>query len=209
MTNHFGSGFKKFDSTYSIIEKIFTIIAITTGATVTVWLSKAEPYLARLGALGYLLIFTFVVTLFFIVKLLHRSSVSKKAEGDYFSRLTVSPSEINPLDESFEKKVIKLEDLRLPVNRSHENKTFRKCTFVGPMAILIGGNGGISNSKFTLCGELMVLPETIGGIYLNGVMKFINCTFYDCEFIQATIIVNRHAAEKFRADMPGMKFIGL
>lgn len=123
--------------------------------------------------------------------------------------MTLSSDEINPLDESFEGKVINLEDLRLPLNRTHTHKTFRKCTFVGPMAILIGGSGGVSNSSFNFCGELIALPEDVGEVYLNGVMKFINCTFHECEFIQTTIIVNRYTAERFKSDLPDMPLIGL
>ncbi|MEZ3498988.1 hypothetical protein [Pantoea sp. KPR_PJ] len=209
MRNSLSGGLKKFDSTYSILEKIFTLVAVVSGTTVTVWLSKAQPYLARSGVLGYLIIFMFIVTLFYVLRLLHQSTLSKKAKEEYFSKLTVSSDKVNPLAENFEGKVINLEELRLPCNDNQMHKTFRRCTLVGPMAIMVGGSGGISNSSFNYCGELVALPQNIKGVHLNGVLKFINCTFHECNFIQVTIVVDHKTAQGFKSDLPEMPLIGL
>ncbi|MEX5543944.1 hypothetical protein, partial [Pseudomonas poae] len=79
------------------------------------------------------------------------------------SALSVPKSLINPLVDSFSDLVIPLEDLRVPGRQEHENKTFKRCNFVGPSTLAISG-GNLNNVALNMCGDIVALKE---GVYLT------------------------------------------
>ncbi|MGC0994708.1 hypothetical protein [Pantoea agglomerans] len=206
MSGMFGKAYKNFDVAYSLVDKILTILAIATGTSVVVWLSKAKIFLNALGGFAYILIFFTVITTFFVIRFIHVRTLSCKAETEYLRKINIDSDSVNPLSDHFENKMIRLEELRLPANQVHTRKTFRNCQLVGPMTVLVLG-GALSHSEFYSCGEVIVLPEGRDKYYLNGVLKFKECTFIGCTFVAITIIINKRTSEDMSADMPNIEFI--
>lgn len=206
MSGMFGKSYKNFEVAYSLLDKIFTLLAIVTGTSIVVWLSKAKIFLNALGGFAYILIFFTVITTFFAIRFIHIRTLAYKAETEYLRKINIDSNSVNPLSDHFENKMIHLEELRLPANQVHTRKTFRNCQLVGPMTVLILG-GAVSHSEFYSCGEMIVLPEVRNKYYLNGVLKFMDCTFIGCTFVEITFIINKKASEDMSADMPNIEFI--
>lgn len=206
------NGLKEFDSSFSIAEKLYQIIQfllISLGGTgVLGLLAWMDPYFKKIGYLAYGLVFLLCAVLFFLMIYLYKMTRLSTLKENYYLSLTQKKSDINPLSESFSDQVINLEDLRLPLNEPHNNKTFRRCKLIGPMAILIGG-GTITRSGFSVCGEFINLPEHKEYVELGGVLTFLHCSFIDCTFIQTTVIVPHAMALTIQMDMQDARFVSL
>lgn len=206
------NGLKEFDSSFSIAEKLYQIIQfliISLGGTgVLGLLAWMDPYFKKIGYLAYGLVFLLCAALFFLMLYLYKMTRLSTLKENYYLSLTEKKSDINPLSESFSDQVIYLEDMRLPLNEAHNNKTFRRCKLIGPMTILIGG-GAITHSEFRFCGEFIKLPEHKEYVEFGGVLTFLHCSFVDCTFIETTVIVPHAIALTMQKDMQDARFLNL
>lgn len=205
-------GLKEFDTSYSIAEKIYQILQfliISLGGTgVLGLLAWMDPYFKKIGYLAYGLVFLLCGVLFFSMLYFYKMAKLSTLKESYYMSLTERKSDINPLGDSFSDLIIHLEEMRLPLNEHHQNKTFRRCKLIGPMAILIGG-GTLTQSNFSYCGEFIKLPEGKNAVELSGVLTFLNCTFVNCTFIETTVIVPHEVALALQKDIKSAKFVGL
>ncbi|EHF4967112.1 hypothetical protein ACJLW5_004924 [Enterobacter hormaechei] len=206
------SGLKEFDSSFSVAEKLYQIaqfVIISLGGTgVLGLLAWMDPYFKKIGYLAYGLVFLVCAFIFFCMLFFYKMSKLLTIKERYYANLSEQKTNINPLSDSFSDVVINLEDLRLPLNESHVNKTFRRCKLKGPMAILIVG-GVFNRNEFSECGEFIKLPIGKNRVDLAGVLAFGNCTFVDCTFIETTLIVPHDVAVAFQKDVQGLRFLNL
>lgn len=212
MLKRIRSGLKEFDSSFSVAEKLYQtaqFIIISLGGTgVLGLLAWMDPYFKKIGYLAYGLVFIVCAFLFFSMLYFYKMAKLITIKERYYINLSEQKTNINPLSDSFSDLVVNLEDLRLPLNESHVNKTFRRCKLKGPMAMLIGG-GVVNNNNFVKCGEFIKLPAGKDRVDLTGVLAFINCTFVDCTFIETTIIVPHDVAISFQRDVRGVRFVNI
>ncbi|EOC4159690.1 hypothetical protein ACT0BH_000435 [Enterobacter hormaechei] len=205
-------GLKEFDSSFSIAEKLYQtaqFLIISLGGTgVLGLLAWIDPYFKKIGYLAYGLVFLICALIFFSMLYFYKMAKLITIKERYYLNLSEQKTNINPLSDSFSDLVINLEDLRLPLNESHKNKTFRRCKLKGPMAILIGG-GVVNNNNFAYCGEFIKLPLGKNQVDLAGVLVFLNCTFVECTFINTTIIVPHDVAAPLSRDVPNVRFVSI
>ena len=185
-----------FDSTLSAAEwvwRIVTLILIGGSGTAGTFIAKASPFIKRLGPIYWLgvgvMTAVSVATIIYLVK----AANLKQAQANFNNAMAAPRNTINPLSTAFQDVVISVEDLRLPTIQLHENKHFKRCKFVGPAAIAIIG-GTYSNTRFSDCGDIVALPESV---YLVGIVVLKNCIVEECEFIRTTIFTDQNTAKGF------------
>ena len=205
--NRFWESVSVFETGMSAAEwawRLFTLVTIGGGGTVTAFLAKADPLLKQLGPIYWVtvgLLTSLIITLIFF---LFKSAILKQAQADFTAAMAIPPNSINPLQDNFVDVVIPVEDLRLPQLQLHENKHFKRCKFVGPAAIAIMGGNYVSTG-FNECGDIVALPENV---LLTGIVVLKNCTVESCEFIRTTVFTDQNTAKGFAA-VPGAQVKGI
>ncbi|WP_127353740.1 hypothetical protein [Enterobacter asburiae] len=203
---------KSFDSLFSIGEKFYNLINFAIiffgGAGLTSILAWLQPQVKNLGFFWVGVIAVAMMTMIFLSILMFKLAKVSDFEVKYYERLSQKPSKVNPLDKTFNNLIIPVEDLRLPRNEIQIHKTFEGCHLVGPMTIMIAG-GSIHNSAFDVCGDMIALPDDVGTVFLEGVMKFKNCNFINCVFTQVTFITSQSIARDFTKELKEIRVIGI
>ncbi|WP_318378834.1 hypothetical protein [Enterobacter sp.] len=203
---------EKFESLSSISERMYNIInfllTLLGSTTLLGLLRYIDPYFK---SKSYLFFFGAVVLLSLIVfamLYLFKAAKYKQAKENYLRVLSETKLQINPLEEVFEKQVIYLEQLRLPLNEPQKNKTFRHCRLIGPLTIFIYG-GNFSHCGFMQSGDVIALPANEDVVNLAGVLILQECNLFECTFVNVTILVPQHVGRMMQENLPGCRVIGL
>ncbi|HFL2185797.1 TPA: hypothetical protein ACG3DQ_000776 [Pseudomonas putida] len=189
-------GLEKVQSSLSMAEwawRLFSVISIGGSTVVAGLLAKIDPVLGKLGWLYWFFIALIAGCMVALMLLTIKAAVLRQAMAEYYERLSVPKSQVNPMLETFTDAIIPVEDLRLPTTQIHSQKHFRRCKFVGPATIAISG-GSYSNTGFTEIGDVIALPPDS---LLVGVTLLQNCVVESCEFIRVTIIADQVTARGF------------
>ena len=191
-------------STIDWVWKLVTIFFIGGSGATTALLAADAPFFKDFGKVGFILIGLFcamIVTLiFYLIKL----ADSKSAHAEYTRSVSQPKKHINPLLDSFKDQIIPIEELRIPGVQVHENKHFKRCSFVGPAAIAFVG-GSFIKTNFNETGDIIPLPENT---YLTGIIALKNCTVEDCNFYRTTLMVSEGQALQMAAAVPGLRIAG-
>lgn len=190
------NGLEKVQSSLSLAEwvwRIFSIVSVGGGAVVAGFLAKIDPLLSQLGWVYWFFISLVAGLVISSIFLMIKAALLRQSMAEYYERLSVPKSQVNPMLESFTDIIIPIEDLKLPTDQLHERKYFRRCKFVGPGTIGISG-GTFSYTGFTEIGDVVAIPP---GTALTGVVALKNCVIESCEFIRVTIIADQNSAKGF------------
>lgn len=114
-----------------------------------------------------------------------------------FEALREPKSQINPLDQVFERKRIWINDLMIPGRITLKDKTFIDCEIYGPAVIAFFGDGTIHASEFSDCDLVLAKnPSTI-----KNALGFTKCNFNRCRFVDLTIIGDQSLYEALVKDV--------
>ena len=113
--------------------------------------------------------------------------VLRKRWGEYqFIRAQRQKTEdINPLDDTFEKRLMNINVFRTPILEWIENKTFIDCKILGPAVIVFGGDGYFKDTSLKDC-ELVIIRNDAP---VRNAIAFKNTTAKNCTFYNMTILV--------------------
>lgn len=196
----FNTGMSFFDWAW----KLLTIAVIGGGGTVGGFLASDSPFFKELGMLAWVSIGFLCAILIAAIFYLIKSAENQSAQAEYTRIVSQPKSHVNPLQESFKDLVIPVEELRVPGVQVHENKHFKRCSFVGPAAIALMG-GSFIRTGFNETGDIIPLPNNT---LLTGIIVLKNCTVEDCNFYRTTLMVSEDQAEHMAQAVPGMKIAG-
>jgi hypothetical protein len=184
--------------------KLLTIFIIGSGGTAGGILASDAPLFKELGMLSWFLIALLCAILIALIFYLIKSAEIKSAQAEYTRIVSQPKSHVNPLLDSFKDLIIPVEELRVPGVQVHENKHFKRCTFVGPAALaLMGGN--FIRTNFYETGDIIPLPNQT---YITGIIVLKNCTVEDCRFYRTTLMVSEEQAQGMVQAVPGLKVAG-
>lgn len=189
-------GLEKVQSSLSMAEwvwRLFSLVSIGGTAVAAGVLARIDPILSQMGWLYWFFIALIAGLMVSLILLMIKAAVLRQSMSEYYERLSVPKSQVNPMLETFVDIIIPIEDLRLPITQIHSKKHFRRCKFVGPATVAISG-GSYSNSQFTEIGDIIALPNNS---HLVGVTLLQNCVVEACEFIRVTIIADQNTAKGF------------
>lgn len=200
---------KELNTAYAIGEKVFKFsifLLVFSGGSLAGLLARFDPFFKDMTYFRYFLLVVLFSMLFAVIYLLINVAISNSSRRKYYNSLTATNDNVNPLSETFNDLMIRLEDLRLPMNEVHKNKRFKRCHLVGPMTIAVVG-GNVSKLNLNYCEEIIALPEE-QYFSLPGVIKFLDCTFLECTFVQVTLMTSEGAAKAIQKANPNQKIVG-
>jgi hypothetical protein len=160
----------------------------------TGWLSTGVDWINQFGWFGWWA--AFLVGCFLSAAALALLSVFRYywVRGRAMDRWSITTSDINPLDDTFHKRRIKIVDLIDPADNAISGKTFTDCDLVGPANIVLLGGSSYSHVGFVSCD---VVPTRRKTSILNAV-KIQNISVVRGRFVGVTIFVPPPTIPMFR-----------
>ncbi len=102
-----------------------------------------------------------------------------------WTRTFASPGDgINPLDDNFVRKRIKINDFVSPAHAWVQGKTFDRCELIGPSPVMFD-RGNIVNPLFFDCNFICVKNN----VTIHNAIKFEGCSFIGCRIYKCEIFV--------------------
>jgi hypothetical protein len=132
--------------------------------------------------------------------LAHRILVNAKYDARFIER----GQNYNPLDLTFERKRIYLDDFSLPSHTIIEGKTFIDCDIIGPATIYFKSNNLAQPIR----------PPRLDAVWLHPTVKFTNgftfdsCIFRNCSFQRITMLASIENYDSWK-DNPNVNWISL
>jgi hypothetical protein len=111
-------------------------------------------------------------------------------------------SAINPLDNMFTGRRLRLVDLAPPVGAFIENRTFTDCEIIGPANVMFEGCSFVRSGGEVVDG-IVIKP---GFLPRNG-FGFRNCTFTRCKFYLMTFMIPEPEFQFFESAHRGLNWI--
>jgi hypothetical protein len=176
-----------------MVGQIIWLLLVGGSASLTGWLAKNAPIIAKFGPLAWIGAGLFAGLFVAVILAIMKWSTRQERYGEYLIAMAQKSSSIDPMSEAFDKKVIKIPDLAIPGKMLHDQKHFKGCFFIGPGAIAIIG-GQLTHSKFDECGDVIALSEPT----IYGVSVLQNCTITNCHFIRVTILADQITAQAMK-----------
>ena len=116
-----------------------------------------------------------------------RSWSKEKAENARrIANLQEPKGQINPLDETFERKRVFLSDLTPSIGSTVKGKRFIDCEIVGPGVILFYKNVTNINAHFGNCDFVRLAQGPT--VQIQNLLAFEDCLFQNCSMIEMTIL---------------------
>lgn len=151
-------------------------ICVNWGLTSYAWFIDGGP---KLWVLMFVTAFLVIMLVFTILGKLTASRNLENVKADVERRRLLESSVFNPLETTFENKVLRFNDLYNHYDRVLADKVFKNCTFIGPGAFAFMGNYTDRNGQYhdlTLVSHK--IPKAISSAVGFKDCKFINCRFY-------------------------------
>jgi len=207
MKNKLWDSITIFETSMSAAEwawRLITLLFIGGSSAITAFFASDSPFFKTLGMPSWLAVGFIGAICVSLILYLIKAAQNQTAMAEYTRSVSQPKSRVNPLLHSFEDQLIPVEELRLPGVQIHENKHFKRCSFVGPAAIVLLG-GTFVRTTFYEAGDVIPVPDNT---FCVGIVGLKNCTLEDCEFFRTTIITAKEQAEKMVQSVPGLKLAG-
>ncbi|MEO8722228.1 MAG: hypothetical protein ABI395_01720 [Sphingobium sp.] len=103
----------------------------------------------------------------------------------YDARMLAQGGAIDPLEKTFERKRIYLNEFCLASHPFVENKTFIDCEIIGPANIILQSGNNIGDPRYPMSDAVLMARDAAP---FNGYI-FRDCTFRGCNFSRITFLV--------------------
>jgi hypothetical protein len=112
----------------------------------------------------------------------------------YDARMLAQGGAVDPLEKTFERKRIYINEFCQPSHPLIENKTFIDCEIIGPANILFVAGNSIAEGRFPNVDTVYLK----NGARPNNVYLVQNCIFRGCNFSRVTFYVSFEETQMFR-----------
>jgi len=113
----------------------------------------------------------------------------------------------NPLETSFRKERINIQDLLPPYDNKITGKTFIECELIGPANVFIlqsqGGKTFITNCKLQLSVAAVVKDNS----QFSSSVIFVDCSITQCTFVNVVLMVHEHIAADTAQRIQGILWV--
>ena len=150
-------------------------IGVNWGLASYAWFVDGGP---RLWLLVFLAAFLAISLVFTILGKVTASRNLDKVNADIAKQRLLKSSDYNPLEMTFENKVLRFEDLYDHYDRVLSDKTFKNCTFVGPGTMSFLDNFNDERGVFT---DITLVSHEVPKA-ISSAVGFRNCKFFDCRY---------------------------
>jgi hypothetical protein len=169
-------------------------------AHATAWVNAYGPIAWVIaGALGAAAAIGLICASNAVLQKIHRDSVRRK----FYDRA----DNINPLQDMFDHKRIKISELIPPYTNIIENKTFVECEIIGPQNVFFSGTASgsltINGCHFLNCAGF-VTKDNIG---FPNIIGFVNCSFLRCTMANLMIFMPDRGYQTMAAGLSGLPWL--
>jgi hypothetical protein len=186
LKNNIDDFFSKLEWRWSLANLLWGA-GLVASATVPAWAVATMEKFAAYAPLSWVLagLSGFLVfCLGFYVYALARERV---VWSRYNDRSLERGGNANPMEKTFEKKRVFLNEFCLPSNPFVHDKIFIDCEIVGPANIHLRFGNNVSDSLLPRCDAAVLPPEVTPG----NAYSFTNCVFRRCSFQRVTFFVSQ------------------
>ena len=128
-----------------------------------------------------------IIALAYLALAYGRSYLAMARQSEFFLRRADA---VNPLESTFEKRRINIQDFFNPFGAFHENKTFIDCELIGPAVIYL------EDSNMTIrefgCDYVVINKENKP----DTAIFFKNATIKHCKLFNLTILISENGIER-------------
>jgi hypothetical protein len=139
-----------------------------------------------------------------VVRVLHAAAWRVRVRARYDARFLEHGASFNPLDLTFERKRIYVNDFVLPSHPTVEGKTFIDCDIIGPANIYFGPTSVAAPIRSPRVDGVWLHPDAR---FVNG-FTFDNCIFRNCSFQRITLFASAENYEGWRNNV-NISWIGV
>lgn len=126
------------------------------------------------------------VLVWVIIRLIWNWAYKIRVHAEYDAKFLEHGSIINPLDLTFERKRILLNDFVLPSHTFIEGKTFIDCDLIGPANIYFHSSNQANPIRLPKIDAVWLAPKA----QFNNGFVFNNCIFRNCSFQRITMFAS-------------------
>jgi hypothetical protein len=191
-------------SGWSVLNTVFNWLALVTSFTLPAWAVSSLNLFSQHGALSWVVAGFAGMGTWAIIRVVWHWASILQVRASYDARMLSHGSIVNPLDTTFEKKRILINDFCLPSHPFIEGKTFIDCDLIGPANIYFHESNLAHPIKAPPIDAVWLAPRAE---FRNGFI-FNNCLFRNCSFQRITIFASVENYEKWK-DNPNINWIGI
>lgn len=179
------------------------ILGTTLSGTVSGWAAATTKVLEGYAPLSWVLAVVFGACSFLTALLLWQRMRLIVTKIEFTKRFSKLPSTINPLESTFTKQRIALQDFRTQFMEPVVGKTFVDCEIYGPAIVILAGKISMSGATFGNC-DFIKIKE--GSSVQNGI-PFLDLTVTRGKMMGLTFLVPEGAASKLNEGVRGVQWI--
>lgn len=180
---------------WTFAQAILGLPALIASFALPAWAAKAVPMLEQFEPLSWVIAGFFGLGFGVGLFALSAWARGKWVRSSYDSRMLAQGGAVDPLEKTFERKRIYLNEFCLPSHPLVEDKTFIDCEIIGPANILFVSGNNITQGRYPVCDAVRLKEDLIpnANCYL-----FRDCIFRGCNFSRITFFVPHQETEMFR-----------
>ena len=168
------------------------------------WAVRAAQIFADYAPFSWVVAGFLGVFLAALIRLLWNLAYRVKVNAKYDALFIERGSDFNPLDLTFERKRIYLDNFALPSWTQIEGKTFIECDIIGPACMYFHSSNTASPVRPPKVDAIWLSPSAR---YSNG-FTFKDCIFRNCSFQRITMFASIENYERWK-DNPNFNWIGV
>ena len=192
------------------LESRWSLVALLQGSSLVAsfslpaWAVKSGQIFSQYAPLSWVIAGFAGVLAWAIIRLIWNWAYQIKIRAQYDAKFLARGGGYNPLDLTFEKKRIYLDDFALPSHTVINGKTFIQCEIIGPASVYFASSNNAVNLR----------PPVVDGVWLhpdaryNAGFQFHNCIFRDCSFQRITMFASVENFETWNKN-PSVNWIGV
>jgi hypothetical protein len=168
------------------------------------WAVKSGQIFSQYAPLSWVVAGFAGVLLWSIARLIWNWGYQIKIRAQYDAKFLERSGNYNPLDLTFEKKRIYLDDFALPSHTIIQGKTFIQCEIIGPASVYFAGSNNALDIRVPVIDGVWLHPDA----RYNAGFQFHNCIFRDCSFQRITMFASIENFEIWKKN-PSVNWIGI
>jgi hypothetical protein len=174
------------------LESRWSLYALIQGSglvasfSIPAWAVKSAQIFSQFAPLSWVVAGFVGVLAWAIIRLIWNWAYQIKVRAQYDARFLERSGNYNPLDLTFEKKRIHLDDFALPSHTIIQGKTFIQCDIIGPASVYFAGSNSAVGIKAPIIDAVWLHPDAR---YHAG-FQFYDCIFRDCSFQRITMLAS-------------------
>ncbi|MGV2183647.1 hypothetical protein [Rhizobium rhizogenes] len=166
----------------------------------TAWVSYLTLFMSSYSPLSWVAAGLFGLLIVSLVCWLGTQAYSKLLIAKRTAGI-IAETNVNPLDEKFDHKKIRLIDFYSPQYISHKNKDFRNCHLAGPGLVYFVGGLYAEGIEFRQVQVVIAKTNSAKPIAVFGITVFENCKFVGGAFTELTMLMSKETYDSMPAEI--------